>query len=230
MENLNSETSYLQDKLNEIQEDHEIQQRKHTQIVDQLYDDLSVSRTLSWVFGVLALLGVGGSIYFWGAYRKASSDQGYVELQNRIKILEEVNQELEFYKSEQENKEHLNNTIAELDTKKEDNNHTINHNKERQNTHTYQEPISNHSIVDENETFYAVQIGAFKKLDLSTYSENFVNFRSLRVGNQIKYALGTFNDISDARKFRKGLIKMGFKDAFIASYQNNHRVHIEEPI
>ncbi|WP_024771883.1 SPOR domain-containing protein [Aquimarina macrocephali] len=80
----------------------------------------------------------------------------------------------------------------------------------------------------EDELVYAVQIGAFESIDLSMYSENFVNFRQIKSGGYNKYALGNFETLNEAKKFRRQLVRLGFRNAFIASYQNGERLQIEE--
>jgi hypothetical protein len=80
----------------------------------------------------------------------------------------------------------------------------------------------------QGELVYAVQIGAFESIDLSMYSENFVNFREIKSGGYNKYALGNFETLNEAKKFRRQLVRIGFRNAFIASYQNGKRIKIEE--
>ncbi len=79
-----------------------------------------------------------------------------------------------------------------------------------------------------DELVYAVQIGAFEEKDLSMYSENFVNFKEIKSGGFNKYALGNFESLNEAKKFRRELVRLGFRNAFIASYQNGKRIKIEE--
>ncbi len=80
----------------------------------------------------------------------------------------------------------------------------------------------------EDKLIYAVQIGAFEDKDLSMYSENFVNFKEIKSGNFNKYALGNFETLNEAKRFRRELVSLGFRNAFIASYQNGNRIKIEE--
>ncbi len=80
----------------------------------------------------------------------------------------------------------------------------------------------------QNELVYTIQIGAFEEKDLSMYSDNFVNFKEIKAGNFNKYSLGTFATLDEAKKFRRELVSIGFKRAFIASYQNGKRLKIEE--
>ena len=79
----------------------------------------------------------------------------------------------------------------------------------------------------EDKIVYAVQIGAFKENDMSLYSSNFVNFKQISDSDYNKYALGNFETLPEAQAFRKALVKLGFRDAFIASYKNDERLKIE---
>ncbi|GAA4275874.1 SPOR domain-containing protein [Aquimarina mytili] len=80
----------------------------------------------------------------------------------------------------------------------------------------------------EGELVYAVQIGAFEEKNLSMYSDNFVNFKEIKSEGYNKYALGNFETLAEAKRFRRELVKLGFRNAFIGSYQNGKRIKIEE--
>ena len=80
----------------------------------------------------------------------------------------------------------------------------------------------------QNELVYTVQIAAFEDKDLSLYSDKFVNFREIKSNGFNKYALGNFASLPEAQKFRRELVRLGFRNAFIASYQNGKRLKIEE--
>ncbi len=82
----------------------------------------------------------------------------------------------------------------------------------------------------EDQEVYAVQIGAFEKRDLALYSENFVNFKEIKNDGFNKYALGNFASLEEAKAFRKELVDLGMKDAFIGFYQNGERLHIEKVV
>ncbi len=75
---------------------------------------------------------------------------------------------------------------------------------------------------------FAVQVGAFENKKLSLYSKNFVNFKEIKNKEFNAYALGNFESLEEARKFRKELVELGLTDAFIGSYLNGKRLKIEE--
>ncbi|WAC02686.1 SPOR domain-containing protein [Lacinutrix neustonica] len=80
----------------------------------------------------------------------------------------------------------------------------------------------------EDELVYAVQVGAFEERMVSTYSESFMNLKEFEEDEFYKYSIGNFDNLNEAQRFRKELLRIGFRDAFIASYENGRRIRIEE--
>lgn len=84
-------------------------------------------------------------------------------------------------------------------------------------------------VNDQEGVVFKVQIGAFKKKDLSKYKDAGANFSAdTNEDGMQTYALGVFRDYWEADTFKKYLREMGVKDAFIASYSNGKRVPIKE--
>jgi len=73
---------------------------------------------------------------------------------------------------------------------------------------------------------YAVQIGAFKKKDLSLFSEGFVNFRLFKSRSYNTYSVGNFSTHEEAKAFQRELISLGFKDPIVALFENGQRTLI----
>lgn len=80
----------------------------------------------------------------------------------------------------------------------------------------------------EDELIYAVQVGAFEERMVSTYSKSFMNLKEFEEDEFYKYSIGNFDNLNEAQRFRKELLRIGFRDAFIASYENGKRIRIEE--
>lgn len=78
---------------------------------------------------------------------------------------------------------------------------------------------------------YRVQIGAFKKKDLSRYFNNNPNFGG-EVGKDPndpqRLTIGIFRSYWEADTFKKYMRDMGVKDAWIASYRDGKRVEIKD--
>ena len=77
-------------------------------------------------------------------------------------------------------------------------------------------------------TFYAVQLGAFVNYNQPIVSAEYSLVKNIQEDGFTKYTIGVFSDLSDARKLRKQVIKLGFSDAFIGQYKNGKRLDIVE--
>lgn len=73
-------------------------------------------------------------------------------------------------------------------------------------------------------TIYRVQIGAYAKRDLSSYSAEQENFQVEKHSGVQKYTVGMFRDKSDAQAFRAQIVAIGIKDAWIVKYIDGQRV------
>lgn len=80
----------------------------------------------------------------------------------------------------------------------------------------------------EDKTIYAVQVAAFEEKGIELYSSNLIQFSENQNDDFYKYSLGAFETLDEAQQFRKELLKLGFRDAFVASYKNGNRLKIEE--
>ena len=149
------------------------------------------------ILGVVALLGVAGTIYFMN-FSTPSDMISKKEYKSRVAVLE---------KKIEEQTQNINELNTALESKANN-------------------PKSSGSLNDQ--VVYAVQIGAFEDKNLSLYSDKFVNFREIKSGGFNKYALGNFETLEEAKRFRREMVKLGFRNAFIASYQNDQRIKIEE--
>lgn len=81
----------------------------------------------------------------------------------------------------------------------------------------------------EREKIYSVQIKSFVDNNVTLASESLSNTLFVKTNPFYSYSLGNFETIEEARSFRYQLVKMGFEDAFVASYQNGKRIQIEDP-
>ena len=80
----------------------------------------------------------------------------------------------------------------------------------------------------ENEKIYSVQVKAFVENNLNLAPEALTNTLLVKNNPFYAYSLGNFETLDEAKRFRDELVKMGFEDAFVASYKNGKRVAIEE--
>lgn len=71
---------------------------------------------------------------------------------------------------------------------------------------------------------YYVQIGAFKELDFTKYSPNMVNMFVEVADGMNKLIIGGFTNFDNACNFRKDIVRIGIKGAFIVKKVNGERV------
>ena len=81
----------------------------------------------------------------------------------------------------------------------------------------------------EKEKIYSVQVKSFVDNNLTLSSESLTNTMFVKTNPFYSYSLGNFETLEEARSFRYQLVKMGFEDAFVASYQAGKRIKIEDP-
>ena len=81
----------------------------------------------------------------------------------------------------------------------------------------------------EKDKIYSVQVKSFVDNNATLASEALTNTLFVKTNPFYAYSLGNFETIDEARRFREQLVSMGFKDAFVASYQDGKRVKIEDP-
>ncbi|MDH7447845.1 SPOR domain-containing protein [Aquimarina sp. 2201CG14-23] len=190
----------FQVQIDDAKEEKRVSNYAHTKALKDEKENTQKFKTATIILGIIALLGVAGTVYF----------MYFDTADNSIATKK--------YKEESNT---LQNKIAELEE-------TIKNLSMDQEINANADDTSENKASLNNELIYAVQIGAFEQKDLSLYSDKFVNFREIKAGSFNKYALGNFASLSEAKKFRRELVRLGFRGAFIASYQNGERLKIEE--
>ena len=81
----------------------------------------------------------------------------------------------------------------------------------------------------DKQKIYSVQIQSFVDSNVTLASEALTNTLFVKTNPYYSYSLGTFETLEEAQDFRKQLVRMGFKDAFVASYQDGKRLQIDDP-
>lgn len=79
-------------------------------------------------------------------------------------------------------------------------------------------------------TTYGVQVGAYSKTDFSQYSGNSKNFKADKDGDVIRYILGFFKSLEEAKNFKAYLQGIGIADAWVVGYKDDSRMPTEEQI
>lgn len=75
---------------------------------------------------------------------------------------------------------------------------------------------------------FKVQIGAFRKKDLSKFSQDNPAFNTDSSDGMMKYSIGMFRDYWEADTFKKYLREIGVKDAFIVAFKDGNNVPIKD--
>lgn len=78
-----------------------------------------------------------------------------------------------------------------------------------------------------NDTIYSVQIKSLSENKISMASNTFTNTIISKNHPYLSFSLGVFETVEEARAFQNSLKKLGFTDAFVASYQEGKRIRIE---
>ena len=81
----------------------------------------------------------------------------------------------------------------------------------------------------EKDKIYSVQIKSFVDNNMTLVSESLSNTIFVKTNPFYSYSLGNFETLEEAQSFRFQLVKMGFEDAFVASYRDGKRLEIEDP-
>ncbi|MGB5554521.1 MAG: SPOR domain-containing protein [Flavobacteriaceae bacterium] len=81
----------------------------------------------------------------------------------------------------------------------------------------------------EKEKVYSVQVKSFVDNNITLASEALTNTMFVKTNPFYSYSLGNFETLQEAQNFRKQLVDIGFKDAFVASYKEGKRIQIEDP-
>ena len=81
--------------------------------------------------------------------------------------------------------------------------------------------------IAEDQVVYTVQVAALEKQKLPLRSGNTNYISGPGVKGLTTFSIGVYYSLEEAQILRNALVKMGFGDAFIASYKNGVRVRIE---
>jgi len=77
---------------------------------------------------------------------------------------------------------------------------------------------------------FAIQIGAYKDLDLSEYKENLLGLKQDTYDSLNQFTLGEFIDYKEAQAFLRIIRGMGFRQAHIMSFKNGRRIQVKRAI
>ncbi|WP_086028976.1 SPOR domain-containing protein [Tenacibaculum holothuriorum] len=99
-------------------------------------------------------------------------------------------------------------------------------NNSKLNTANINETVNELNNNTKGNTIYSVQVGVFSNRKYPLISKKFIPGNIASADGYFKYSLGLFSTLNEAKYLRNELRKVGFKDAFVASYVNGKRQKI----
>jgi cell division protein FtsB len=71
---------------------------------------------------------------------------------------------------------------------------------------------------------FRVQVGAYRKIDLSKFKDNNRNFAISQDGDMLKYELGSFSNPREAYSFKKYMMKIGVPSPWVVAYKDGQKM------
>ncbi len=71
---------------------------------------------------------------------------------------------------------------------------------------------------------FRIQVGAYRKIDLSKFKDNNRNFAVTQDGDVMKYELGSFANAREAYSFKKYMMKIGVPSPWVVAYKDGQRM------
>ena len=81
-----------------------------------------------------------------------------------------------------------------------------------------------------NGVLFAIQIGAYKDLDLSEYKDNLLGLKQDTYDSINQFTLGEFIKYEEAQKFLNIMQQMGFSQAHIMAFKNGYRIRMDHAL
>ncbi|CAM1358915.1 SPOR domain-containing protein [Tenacibaculum xiamenense] len=188
----------------------EEREKEFTELQENVQHQKQKSRTIAIVLGLLLGLSLG---IIFVMVKNGSFSTSSLTTSNTEKIdidqikAEEAQRVIDSITNVSNNGSDLSNDLDQEDVNLDDEMATIEENNNGQ-------------------TVYSVQIGVFSKNKYPLLSENSLAGIASKNSDYFKYSLGIFASLSEAKKLKSELVKIGFKDAFVASYINGERQQI----
>lgn len=196
-----SKYQLMQEDIDNAQLKLEEKEKELSELHENIQHQKQKARTIAVILGLLLGLAIG-IIFFMPKIAGRKSDKkidvAKIKAQEALRIIDSISNSTSSYEDEDLNQE---NTSIDDD-------------------------ISN---IEENyngQTVYSVQIGIFSKNRHPLISENTLVGIASTNGELFKYSIGLFEALTEAKKMKAELVKIGFQDAFVASYINGERQKI----
>ncbi|TYP99067.1 hypothetical protein C7447_102385 [Tenacibaculum adriaticum] len=167
------------------------------------YDDAKhTARNRNIILGTLVGIAAALAFYFYNNQTANNIDVNSIKQAEATRVLDSISS-LQDFSDENENDD------------------------ENDDTNSLEEDTTVLSNSLDGETIYSVQIGVFTKNKHALLSKTIAG--TVSNGELFKYSVGLFKTLREAQDFRRELVKIGFSDAFVASYINGQRQQIHKP-
>ncbi|KAF9657817.1 SPOR domain-containing protein [Tenacibaculum sp. ZH5_bin.1] len=167
------------------------------------------SKTLPIFLGLLLGLALGAAYYFYvngGDSAINNLDVESIKKKEAYRVLDSINRaQARAARNNEESLDNINDISSNINT----------------------ETITNEVTENINgKTIYSVQIGVLSENKYPLLSSEVIPSTVTTNDGYFKYSLGLYTTLDEAKDLQKELIKIGFNDAFVASYINGERQKI----
>lgn len=165
------------------------------------------SKTLPIFLGLLLGLALGAAYYFYangGSSAINNVDIEAVKKKEAYRVLDSINR-AQARAARNDEEPDNNNISSDI------------------NTETVAGEVAENTT---GETIYSVQIGVLSENKYPLLSSEVIPSTVTTNDGYFKYSLGLYTTLEEAKDLQKELIKIGFNDAFVASYINGERQKI----
>ncbi|MCO7185672.1 hypothetical protein NH341_09560 [Tenacibaculum sp. XPcli2-G] len=167
------------------------------------------SKTLPIFLGLLLGLALGAAYYFYvngGDSAINNLDVESIKKKEAYRVLDSINRaQARAARNNEESSDNINDISSNINT----------------------ETITNEVTENINgKTIYSVQIGVLSENKCPLLSSEVIPSTVTTNDGYFKYSLGLYTTLDEAKDLQKELIKIGFNDAFVASYINGERQKI----
>ncbi|MGQ3678210.1 hypothetical protein [Tenacibaculum discolor] len=174
------------------------------------------SKTLPIFLGLLLGLALGAAYYFYangGSSAINNIDIEAVKKKEAYRVLDSINRA---QARAARNTEESDSDVSSNSNSNSNSNSDI-------NTETMADEIVQNT---NGQTIYSVQIGVLSENKYPLLSSEVIPSTVTTNDGYFKYSLGLYTTLDEAKGLQKELIKIGFNDAFVASYINGKRQKI----
>lgn len=199
----------LQQEIKSLSSKNEDLENELAEKEEEIGDIKSIARNRNILLSFLAGVTIATTVYFYQQQAPSSVDVDAIKKEEATRVLDSISN-------------------AGYDTQNE---YADDYNSEDNSgdggSVSLEEGIKKVKEGIKDQLVYSVQIGAFTERKYPLLSETIAG--TLSNSDYLRYSIGLFTTKKEAQNFRKQLLKLGFRDAFVASYRNGKRQEIIKP-